>query len=581
MPTMSTVEPMAAMKLMHQPATAVNTPRTATFWSLLPYSLASAGLLWASFFPLNQGWCAWFALVPLLFLVRSQATPYRINVAAMAAGYIFYLAALKWMRVAHPMMVGAWLALAFYLALYFPLAVWLLRRIDRLRLPFALTLPVVWVSLEFLRAHFLTGFAWYFLGHTQHDYLAIIQIADLGGVYAVSFLIAAVNGLIFDAIWLAATRSGARGERAPLRVAANAVVVALIVAASLGYGAWRLSQDDFAAGPKVCMFQTNISQDIRNDRRDDGERGESSIEYIIRHELELTNSILRDAQNPDLVVWPETTFADDWYAAKEGTPPNELPPDLAEGIANRRKLIVDIASYTRANVLLGLNTKQWRAGMQRDYFNSALLVDRDGKARERYDKIHRVMFGEYLPAKESLPVMKVFSPYDHEYSLTAGEHQTRFVLPTAQGEYRFGVLICFEDSDAMLSRGYARETADGPPVDFLVNISNDGWFKGTEEHELHLAISRFRAVEARRALVRSVNMGISALVDGNGRVRALPGPSWRESKKMAAAFTAEVPLDKRVSFYAQFGDWLATLCAAGCVGLMGWSLRRKDRANAT
>jgi len=572
---MPTAEPMTTTKLMHQPAATQSPPRPATFWTLLPYSIASAGLLWASFFPLNQGWCAWFALVPLLFVVRSPASSRAVYLASLAAGFLFYFPALKWMRVADPMMMYlAWPALALYLALYFPLAIWLLRKIDRLRLPFALTLPVVWVSLEFLRAHFMTGFAWYFLGHTQHDFLAIIQIADLGGVYAISFLIAAVNGLIFDVLWLAATRSGARSERAPLRVAASAAVVVVLIIASLAYGGWRLSQNDFAVGPRVCMFQTNIPQEVRNERDEDNRRVPTSIATMIEHERDLTDAIVREQQSPDMIVWPETTFVEDWLAAAEGTPPNDLPPWLGEGIEKRQELIAQVATRSRASVLLGLNTVQFRKGMQRDLFNSALLVGRDGKELERYDKIHRVMFGEYLPAKETFPPIKIFSPYDHEYSLSAGAHQTRLTLPTDRGDYRFGVLICFEDSDAMLSRGYARETEDGPPVDFLVNISNDGWFKGTEEHELHLAISRFRAVEARRALVRSVNMGISALVDGNGRVRALPGPSWRESKKMAAAFTAEVPLDTRVSLYARVGDWLATLCAAGCVGLAGWSLRR-------
>jgi apolipoprotein N-acyltransferase len=568
---MSIVEPRTTMKLMHQPVIAAGEPRPTSLVALLGCAAATAGLMWASFFPLNQGWCAWFALVPLLFLVRARAKSRYVYIAALASGYVFYVAALKWMRVAHPMMVMAWFALALYLAMYFLLAVWLLRKVDRLRLPYAMTLPVVWVALELLRAHFITGFGWYTLGYTQHDYLAVIQIADLGGVYAVSFLVAMVNGLIFDVLTYSATRRALVG--------ASAGVVILLIAASIGYGMWRLSQNDFAIGPRVCMLQTNIPQDIRNDRGDNNERGQTSAKAIIQHTLDLTNSMLRERQNPNLVVWPETTFVEDWLAAKEGTPPNDLPPWLGEGIENRQKLIDEVAKVSRTSVLLGLNTVQFRKEMKRELFNSALLVGRDGKERERYDKIHRVMFGEYLPARETLPFMEVFSPYPHEYSLSAGEHQTRFTLPTPQGEYRFGVLICFEDSDAVLSRGYARESEDGPPVDFLVNISNDGWFKGTEEHELHLAISRFRAVEARRALVRSVNMGISALVDGNGRVRALPGPSWRESKKMATAFTAEVPLDTRISPYARWGDWLAALCAAGCVGLVGWSLWRKDRAN--
>src|SRR5262249_2482995 len=121
-----------------------------------------------------------------------------------------------------------------------------------------------------------------------------------------------------------------------------------------------------------------------------------------------------------------------------------------------------------------------------------------------------------MPLVETFPWLNVFSPYgDAEYSIAPGERFTRFPV----GEHKFGVVICFEDSDPDLARQYAG--GDGSPTaDFIVNISNDGWFRGTSEHEEHLAISRFRAVECRRSLARSVNMGISAVIDGNGRVLA-------------------------------------------------------------
>src|SRR5262249_51089874 len=139
----------------------------------------------------------------------------------------------------------------------------------------------------------------------------------------------------------------------------------------------------------------------------------------------------------------------------------------------------------------------------------------------RYDKVFRVPFGEYVPFREVLPWMEKLSPYDFEYSIRAGEHLTRFPLATGSGKtHHFGVLICFDDSDPSVARGYARDDRDGPAVEFLVNLSNDGWFRGTSEHEEHLALCRFRAVECRRSVVRSVNMGISAVIDSNGRVLA-------------------------------------------------------------
>jgi apolipoprotein N-acyltransferase len=151
---------------------------------------------------------------------------------------------------------------------------------------------------------------------------------------------------------------------------------------------------------------------------------------------------------------------------------------------------------------------------------------------------------------------------------------------------------------------YAHLPAEPPsekPVDFLVNISNDGWFDGTNEHEEHLAICRFRAVECRRSMVRAVNMGISAVIDGNGRVLAptathvvgdkipvweinqadgpaeLPPGRWSEFKKLAGVLAADVPIDTRTSLYTRWGDWLPASC--WLVVALGLFLPIRRRAN--
>jgi apolipoprotein N-acyltransferase len=203
-------------------------------------------------------------------------------------------------------------------------------------------------------------------------------------------------------------------------------------------------------------------------------------------------------------------------------------------------------------------------------FNSALLIQPNGREGPRYDKMHRVPFGEYVPLRDWLPWMNQFAPYDFDYSIVPGDEFTRFPL----GDHAFGVVICYEDTDPYLARQYVRPDR-GQPVDFLINISNDGWFNGTSEHEEHLAICRFRAIECRRAVARSVNMGISAVIDGNGRVRELPGANWSESKKVAAVLPVNVPLDRRTSLYAAWGDWLPWTCW-GLLGMglvYGWVFR--------
>jgi apolipoprotein N-acyltransferase len=217
-------------------------------------------------------------------------------------------------------------------------------------------------------------------------------------------------------------------------------------------------------------------------------------------------------------------------------------------------------------VLLGTNAYEWD-GTREVPTNTALLVNAAGDVAAKYDKMHLVPFGEYVPFRETFPWLSAFTPYKWDYSCRPGAEFTRFPLRAADGRsFTFGCLICYEDSDPYLARQYA-----GPdrPVNFMVNISNDGWFNGTEEHEEHLAICRFRAVETRRAVVRAVNMGISGVIDPDGRVVALPGETWAKSKKVEAVVRAVVPIDSRLTLYARFGDWLPAACwgliAAGVV----------------
>lgn len=521
--------------------------RSSTFVMFLP-ALATSLLLWLSYFPVNAGWLGWVALVPLLTLVRSEARPRRIYLAAYLGGLAFFWPAIQWMRVADPRMYGTWAMLATYCAVYFPAAVFLLRKLDRgTRLPLSVTLPVVWTALELLRAHLMTGFPWYFLGHAQHDVLPIIQISDLTGAYGVTFLVAAVNGLFFE---LLAARSWPSDSRVSLRMQAFAVV--LLVAAGLGYGFWRLGQSNFADGPKIALIQGNLDQRIRN-AASTSEGALAAGRAMVKHYGDLSTEAL--AQKPDLIVWPETSFPGEWVESADGRPSDDSMA-LAE-YAHRK---------WPTHVLLGLNARVGEKPARR--YNSALLLY-DANPVGRYDKIHRVPFGEYVPLRDWLPWMDLLSPYDFDYSIRSGDLFTRFPL----GKWNFGALICYEDTDPALARRYVDAEETGR-VDFLLNISNDGWFDGTSEHDEHLAICRFRAVECRRAVARAVNMGISAVIDGNGRVIALPAADWKSSKKVEAVLTATVPIDARTSRYAAWGDWLPWGCWIGiAAGLLIGRLR--------
>jgi apolipoprotein N-acyltransferase len=310
-------------------------------------------------------------------------------------------------------------------------------------------------------------------------------------------------------------------------------------------------------------LQTNIPQGIRNDRDVAGARADEAVESMMAITHRMAAQAIRGGR-PDLIVWPETTFPDPWRETGEGAPNTPERAQWESDLLTTQREIRQVADNLGTNALLGLNTHVFGAGGKTHLYNSALLVTPGGdRPAGRYDKMHLVPFGEYVPFRDTIPLLKKLAPYDYDFSLAAGEKPTRFRMTTHDGRsFTFGALICYEDSDAPLARAYAR-SGGGPPVDFLVNLSNDGWFMGTSEHEEHLAVSRFRTVECRRALVRAVNMGVSAVVDANGRVVNLPGETWRASKGVEAIVTATVPIDSRMSLYAYAGDWLPWACWAG------------------
>ena len=550
-------------------------------------AVLSGVLLWTAFFPLDLGPVAYVALVPFLTLVRAEGVGRgRRYLAAFLGGLTFYLLALNWIRVAHPMMaLFAWPGLSVACALFWPAALFLLRRLDRLNLPLAVTLPVVWVALEYLRAHtptgfpFLThvgahqliGFGWYFLGHTQHHVLPLVQAADLGGVYVVSAAVATVNGAAYE--WAVRSEWVRRLLRWPPRpawtaavrelwVTAGAIAVPLLLAC---YGVVQMGHPAFPVGPRVAAIQGNLSQSEKMKER--GER--VPVPPLEDEYFPLARrAVLGDpvGRPPDLVVWPETCYPDAWH---DGTPELAADPGAAQWQAILARNQAGFVNHLKrtlptANMLLGLNRLEWLGPEAHRKYNSAVLVTKTGEVAGRYDKMHLVPFGEYVPLRGAFPWLQSFTPYTHDYSCTPGDAWTRFPLPTRDGAYRFGVLICYEDTDPYLARQYNPWSGGGDGVDFLVNISNDGWFDGTEQHEQHLAICRFRAVEARRSVVRAVNMGISAVIDPDGRVVALPNEDgWAASKKSRGIVRADVPLDRRGTVYAAAGDWLPAACWVG------------------
>jgi apolipoprotein N-acyltransferase len=573
-------------------------------------AILSGVLLWTAFFPLNWGPMGFVALVPFLTLVRADGVGnWRRYTAAWLGGLTFGGLAMNWVRHAHPMMAYfAWPLMSLYLSLYWPLALFLLRRLDRLgKPPLALTLPVVWVALEYFKAHFpagfpflkwvhlhqLSGIAWYFLGHTQHANLPLLQSADLGGAYLVSAAVAAVNGAAHD--WFVRWRpfrwfvNLPRGWVLPVyhKEMVNAAGAACLLLVLMSYGGYQLIHKPFDQGPRVALLQDDISiEAMQSDQ----------LQLFARYD-KLARSAAAATTPPDLIVWPEACYPFADVSFPPGTEA-QLPPQwLSEwALQNKRVDVAEVrsrirnrpdaapflellelgrqayaAKHWKAYTLLGTNGVDCGDGRCVKY-NSARMLNPDGTPGPRYDKMHLVPFGEYVPFRDLIPWLETFTPNPEDPMCRPGGEQTRFEVAVAKRaadgttttkRYTFGVLICYEDTEPTLARRFNHWSEDGKPADFLVNQSLDAWFDGSEQHEQHLAISRFRAVEARRSLVRAVNMGISAVIDPDGRVLQTVDFEWADSKKKVGVVTAEVPLDTRGSVYAAVGDWVPLLCWVG------------------
>jgi apolipoprotein N-acyltransferase len=614
----SVKEIIAAARARQQPV--VWRAPAAPAWLL---SSVTAVLLWASFTPVDAGPLAWIALVPLLVLVRiPQPTRWMYRILFLN-GLANQIATLQWMRLGDPTMYIAMAALATYLACYFPLFVALARYAHhRWSVPLVVVVPVLWTGLEFVRAHFLTGFSWYYLGHSQYRWLELIQISDVVGAYGVSFLVAMGNAAIAGLIpsrWLLKPRlitpeAALLQAAVPFRSALVPVLVTLVgFAAVLGYGIVRRQQSDFQPGPRVALIQGNFVASLREHH--------DPQEMLIGH-LRLTGLAVRE--QPDLVVWPEAMFPYPLLEAASGmtdeqlvkmTPGTDPDPKIWREAYVQRELARE-SQRAGAALLLGIHAARAEADGIRQ-LNSAVFVTPEQGLVGRYDKRHLVPFGEFIPFKGAMPWIQGMTPYSGEdIGLTAGTVPKTFEYKG----WRFAPVICYEDTvphvvrsavaraaeangptlvgvgssgeeafrgakgDA--GRGAKGDTGDGA-VDVLVNLSNDGWFHGSSELDQHLITAAFRAVECRTPMIRAVNTGISAVIDGDGAIlepeKFIDG-DWRQGspkssrtsmrdpktgrwhRQLNAALVHTVPLDNRRSAYVVFGDWFAGACAA-CVGL--------------
>lgn len=456
---------------------------------------------------------AWIALVPL-FIVAVGARPRMAFAWGWLYGTIFFLVLLRWLNftfttfsaIPWPLTWGPTLLLSVWCGLYIAgvsgLVAWLGSRRSA---GWALaTAPFLWVGGEWLRGHLLGGFPWGTLGYSQYLRLPVIQIAELGGVHAVSLVVVTANAAVAGVFLL--------GWRSALTGLALGV---MLLGATLGFGAWRLREPPPPSEASVAIVQPSIEQPTKFDPE--------LTTVVLQIYQELTRQA--GAQRPDIIVWPETAS-----------------PTVLRRDPGLLRMLSTMSGEIRVPLLVG--SIDVLEGVPPRFTNSAFLVSEQGIVG-RYDKIHLVPFGEYVPLSGVIGFVRSWAEFIAD--LEAGSSAVVFPGPPAP----FGVVICYEGIFPDLFRQFVNNGAR-----VMVNMTNDGWFGRTSGPEQHLTMYPLRAVEHRIAVVRAANTGVSAFIAPTGQIVRRLGLYQR------GVIGERVPLRQGRTLFTRLGDWVAWVSLA-------------------
>ncbi|HEX8295160.1 MAG TPA: apolipoprotein N-acyltransferase [Chthoniobacteraceae bacterium] len=504
-------------------------------------------LLVLCFPPFNQGWLVWVALTPLLCAVWfSSGTKPGLRSLALGyvAGLFFFTGTFYWLGTLaalyeNPLLLSLPVLLALVLSSYFAVWTWML---SQLLAPAAIrTFPsslrnlwigaagaCVWVALEWTRGWLFGGFGWNGLGVALHRDVAMMQIADITGVWGLTWLVAFINLMAVIVIRRIV------GEFGPvflkrIRWEFSFSVALVVLVFAYGVRALIAGGDKSQLPLRVAAIQPNIPQQ---------EKFDPNFEDRVFATLDrLTGLALLTQPPPQLVIWPEAT-----------TP----RPMFAD--AKNYGFVLEQAKRGDFGLLIGTLDSDPVRG---EDYNIAALFTEQGQTLQSYRKMHLVPFGEYLPLR---PFFAGFLGELVPGDFTAGLEPA--ILDLKRPALRIGALICFEDTLGDLAR---RSVAKGAQL--LVNITNDGWFATSPAAEQHFANAIFRAIETRRPLVRCGNTGVTGSTDAFGRTVGfeskrpnlrIPGvlPFLKPFQQGFVSGEISVPTSNHLTFYTRFGDWL-------------------------
>ncbi len=428
---------------------------------------ATPVLLWLSFPPADLGLLAWVAYVPFFLYVITEERRGRLFGMSLLCGFLYYLPSTQWIRYVS---VPAWIGLAVYVGLYFPLFACLLRLlVPRLGVRFYVGAPVVLVACERMKQWVISGFPWFELGHTQHARTWLLQCADLFGVQGLSFLVACANALLAGLAILLLDRG--RAGLADKKWWGSVAGFSALLVGALAYGHWRLETARRIEGPEIGLVQGNLPQDVKELEEDiSREEWERRMDAWWLLQEKLTDEMLEGRDRPpDAIVWAETMFPYPFYMIYGE---HRYPPMTLRGNRHLERAFAKVRNEWRTRFLTGAQTNEFDRPKDRyrDY-NSSYLLSPEAAWEGRYDKTHLVVLGEYVPKQDEWPwvdgAIKRLSKLVAVPNLKPGKVMTVFRL--GRDEWKFGTPICYEIMYADLCREFKTRGAT-----FLVTLSNPG-----------------------------------------------------------------------------------------------------------
>ncbi len=482
-------------------------------------ALLAASALILSFPNFNLWFLAWVGFVPVLLLVARRPSPWQAFFLGWIFGAVFFYGTCYWLTYsminfggfaawqAYPMLIPGAFVLGIFPAL---VAMVLARSIKKWGTAALLLAPIVWAALEWSRLG-ITGQLWNAIGYSQAYHSQFIQTAQLGGVYAVGFLIVAVNAAIAFVLLRRTFRA----------IAISGTTLVLVFSVNFLLARQSFTQIDAPrpADAVVVAIQPNVPMDLIKSAED--------LTKLNARHFEMSEAALGSLPDdglPRLLIWPES------------------PMNFTYGSdAAFREKLKQFAKLHHTSILLNSQEMAPNDGL----YNSALLVNQEGSLVSQYDKIRLLPFGEYVPLPQWIPGAGLIRGIVGDF--TPGT--TYRLMPV--GNVRAGVFICIESAYPNIARQFAHDGAD-----VLINISNDGYLGPTAVMRQHLANAVFRAVENNRSVLRVTNTGITAFIPPDGEVRDATHPFQPEIRVWTISRSSSPQ-----TFYTAYGDVFAAVCA--------------------